>query len=130
MRSLLALFAFILLFASSACNRTVEIPTPTMPDGWEVRSDFEAEASELQGFEEAMGADLLGVRNTLFAVADGEVQVNTLLAASESDAAAVYEYMAAIKPEEFVLLSGTTVYEFVCNDAMLPQMREGRAHLE
>jgi hypothetical protein len=100
-----------------------------MPSEWKVVDDFVVSAAELKQFSSTMKADLVGVRNTSFDVEGLRVQVNTLVAASATDAERVMSYMKGIKSEQALFIRGTTVYEFVGKSDVNHLIPVGRQHL-
>lgn len=101
-----------------------------MPADWGVADDLQASSQDMSALATRMGAQLLGVRNTAFTVGEQRVQLNTIIAATPGDAESVMRYLLTIKTEEALLRRGTTIYEFVGPDAVLPLIRRGRQHLE
>lgn len=107
----------------------VHVASPRMPSDWEVERDFVTSRPETAALGTQMKAKLVGVRNTVYSVKGGRVQINTIRAASPRDAMNVVRHLQNIKPTEFVLRNKNTVLEFVGRDDVLPQIKTGREHL-
>ena len=70
------------------------------------------------------------MRNTIYAVNGKRVQLNTIVARDAASADEVMRSMREMKPDDFLLRKGLTLYEFVGMDEALPEMRAGRAHIQ
>lgn len=108
----------------------ISVPTPVMPDGWRVVESFLANQTTLNKFSEQMHAELLGVRNTTFAIDSVQVKVNTLVAANAADADSAMGYLGGMKSEDALYRTGTTIYEFVGSSKAEKLIAAGREHLQ
>ncbi len=114
----------------STASQKVSVPTPQMPATWQLEQNDLASADDVSSMGSRMGAQLLGVRNTVYTVDGQRVQVNTIITASPVDAENAMRFLLTLKSEEALLRRGTTVYEFVGQNDVLPHIRAGREHLE
>ena len=105
-------------------------PTPAMPDGWTVTADVNHTPQDFAPVARNLGGRLSALRNTDFAVNGKAVRVNTIVAATPADADRVMEALRAIKPAEFFVRDGLTIYEFVGKNDAIPEMQAGRRHLQ
>lgn len=103
--------------------------TPKMPSGWKVTADHLFTDAELTAVAQRLGGKLTGLRNTTFEVDGKSVKVNTIIASDATSADAVMARLGAMKPIEFMVRRGLCIYEFVCANDAIPQVREGRKHL-
>lgn len=107
----------------------VAVPTPQMPDGWQVAEDFQLAPTQLIEISAKMNADLLGIRNTSFEVEGLRIKVNTLIAGTNADAEKAMTYMKANKSEQALLQRGLTIYEFVGSSEINHLIPVGRQFL-
>jgi hypothetical protein len=104
-------------------------PAPDMPSGWEVVSDASFAPEDIQPVAKKLGADVSALRNTVYEVDGKRIQLNLIVAPDDENASRILEALRGLKPEEFLLRKGLTVYEFVGKNEAIPEMRAGRAHL-
>lgn len=114
---------------SAEAEHGAVVLTPAMPADWRITSDVLVTPQQLAGFASRMNAQLLGVRNAVYTVGARRVQLNTIVAASPSDAERVMAYLLTIKSEEALLRRGSTVFEFVGPNEVMDLIRAGRQHL-
>jgi hypothetical protein len=103
---------------------------PSMPANWHVSSDLSFPAGQIEPIAKKLGGEIAALRNTIYEVNGKRVQLNTILARDEASAGEIMSSMLKMKPDEFLLRKGLTLYEFVGMDDALPEMRAGRAHIE
>jgi|GEM_PF-3189276 hypothetical protein len=108
----------------------VTVPTPQMPAGWQVVENLQFSPAELIRFSSRINAKVLGVRNTSFAVDSLGVRVNTIITANPALAQRVMGYLKNVKPEQFLLQRGATIYEFVGTNAVNHLVSVGKQHLK
>ena len=104
-------------------------PTPAMPAHWKVISDIDFAAADIQPVAQNLGAAVSALRNTTYDVGGKQIKLNTIVAATPSDADSIVAALGKMKPAEWFLRRGLLVYEFVGSNATIPDMREGRALL-
>ncbi len=105
-------------------------PTPAMPAHWKVISDIDFAAADIEPVAQSLGAAVSALRNTTYDVGGKQVKLNTIVAATPTDADSIVAALGKMKPEEWFLRRGLLVYEFVGSNAAIPEMREGRALLD
>ncbi len=121
--------------AVAACSQTNTAsgagapPTPAMPAHWKVISDIDFAAADIQPVARNLGAAVSALRNTTYDVGGKQVKLNTIVAATPTDADSIVAALRKMKLEEWFLRRGLLVYEFVGSNATIPDMREGRALL-
>lgn len=129
-RMCVACFCFITcLFFSVGALGDGGPPLPQMPAHWQVVSDLQVPAEQVREMSAKLGAHLTGVRNTIFSVNGRKVQLNVITVPDLVNAEKLMTSLKAIKSEEALLQKGTTVYEFVGKNEVLPSIAEGRVHL-
>jgi hypothetical protein len=101
-----------------------------MPTGWRVVSDEAIPAADITPVARKLGGEITALRNTVYDVGGKRVQLNLIVAADKANAESIRDALVALKPAEFVLRQGSTLFEFVGADDAIPAMRAGRAHLE
>ena len=77
-----------------------------------------------------LGADLSGVRNTVYDVQGKRVQINVIVTPDSGNAEKLITKLRSMKVEEALLRKDLIVYEFVGKNDVLPQIAEGRRHLD
>ena len=102
---LLGFFVLISIGIIGGCESAdnqpaMAVPTPQMPDGWQVVEDFQVPPVQLSQIAAKMNADLLGIRNTSFEVEGLRIKVNTLITGTQADAEKVMIYMKGNKSEQ------------------------------
>ena len=102
---------------------------PTMPTGWKITSDQVFAPAAIKPVSDRLGGEVRALRNTVYDVRGKSVKLNTLVAASASDADRIMNRLLAMKPEEFVLRQGLRIYEFVRPNDAIPDMRTGAVHI-
>jgi hypothetical protein len=108
-----------------------EVPqTPNMPSHWNVVSDFQIPAEQVKAMSTKLGADLTGVRNTVYDVNGKRVQINVIITPDPWNAEKLMTKLRSMKAEEALLQKGLTVYEFVGQNDVLNLITEGRKHLD
>jgi len=105
-------------------------PAPKMPASWKVTSDVPLSADQVKAMSKKLGADLVGVRNTAYAVDGKKVQLNVLITSDAANAEKLMAKLKSMKAEAALLRKELTVYEFVGQNDVLPLIAEGRKHLE
>lgn len=135
--SVLGLVTVAIAICFSACSRSggsassgETLAAPTMPADWTVVSDVQVPAPQVQPMGADLGAELTSVRNTVYDVRGKRVQVNTIVAPDAANAEKLMTKMLTMKGEEALLLKDLTVYEFVGANDVLPEIAEGRQHLD
>ncbi|MFW6369299.1 MAG: hypothetical protein ACOC0J_01820 [Myxococcota bacterium] len=138
-RSWRRLLPLLLVLSLSACprqggeddrERMQAPPAPSMPEGWELRSDEVTPQEAIASVEQRLDGKIAALRNTVYEVEGRRIQLNVVKAAGDEDAFRIMESLRAMKTDEALLRRELVVYEFVGDDAALPAIREGRAHLE
>ncbi len=108
-----------------------EVPqTPNMPSHWKVVSDFQVPAEQVKAMSATLGADLTGVRNTVYDVNGKRVQINVIVTTDPWNAEKLMTKLRSMKAEEAFLQKGLIVYEFVGQNDILPLIAEGRNYLD
>jgi hypothetical protein len=108
-----------------------EVPqTPNMPLHWKVVSDFQVPAEQVKAMSTILGADLTGVRNTVYDVNGKRIQINVIVTTDPWNAEKLMTKFRSMKAEEALLQKGLIVYEFVGQNDILPLIAEGRNHLD
>jgi hypothetical protein len=103
---------------------------PAMPPHWKVISDLPVPAAQVRAMSDRLGADLGGVRNTVYEVNGKRVQINVIVTPDSENAEKLMTRLKSMKTEAALLQKGLTVYEFVGQNDALPLIAEGRRHLE
>jgi len=103
---------------------------PAMPADWEVVADAEMPANEVQTISANLDADLTSVRNTIYMVRGKRVQVNVMIVPDSATADTLMARLLTMKGEEFLLRKDLKIYEFVGTNDVIPEMAEGRKHLD
>ena len=132
-RQFLLSLSFVLIAMSLAVGCTERAPapaTPTMPADWKVKTDFLAPPGQIGPVAEKLGGEIDHVRNTVYDVNGKRVQLNTLVARNASSADKIMAALHHMKPGQFVLRDGLTIYEFVGKDDVMPDIAAGKAHLQ
>ncbi|RJQ72299.1 MAG: hypothetical protein C4519_18605 [Desulfobacteraceae bacterium] len=104
-------------------------PAPKMPAHWKVVSDYPVPAEQVKAMSSKIGADLSGVRNTIYDVNGKRVQINVIVAADPGHAEKLMTYLRSMKAEDALLRKELVVYEFVGKNDVLAVIAEGRRHL-
>jgi hypothetical protein len=104
-------------------------PTPAMPSHWEVTSDVDFAAADIEPVAQRLGGKVTALRNTTYDVGGKPVKLNTIVAATEADADSIMKALKSMKSEEAFVRRGRTIYEFVGANDVLPEIRAGRALL-
>ena len=131
-----ALLCCLLISVVSACSEKLDgesvrtAAAPTMPAEWSVTKDETFSPADIRPLSEKLGGEVTALRNTTYDVKGLPVKVNTIVTASSSDADKIMLKLRTIKPQEFLLRDGRTIYEFVGTNDSLPAMRAGMKHLE
>ena len=119
-----------------ACSRnggqapTAEAPAaPETPAGWEVTADFVAPVEQVKAMSKKLGAKLSGVRNTIYSVEGKRAQINVMVTPDTKNAEKLMKKLRSMKAEEAFVQRGLTIYEFVGENDVLPEMMEVRKHL-
>jgi hypothetical protein len=133
--SSLSVCAFIVFGLIAGCGSASEkpplsVPTPQLPEDWQVVETFSANQSTLSKFSEQMKAELLGVRNTTFVVDSLQIKVNTLVAANAADADSAMAFLLGMKSQDSIYRTGTTIYEFVGTSGTDSLVASGKQHLQ
>jgi len=100
-----------------------------MPSTWKVQTDASISAAKIQDIAKHLGGAIQALRNTVYTVGDARVQINTIITASDDDAKKIVATLGRMKRPDTFLRQGTVIYEFVGNNAALPTIQAGRAHL-
>jgi hypothetical protein len=103
---------------------------PAMPAHWKVTSDISLGEAEVKRISAKLGGQMVALRNTSYEVDGRKVKLNTLVAATAADGDKLYNSLKKIKPEDFLLRKGLTIYEFVGSNDAIPAMRAGRARIQ
>jgi hypothetical protein len=123
------LFSICFFYGGSALSSEVP-PTPNMPDRWVVEFDALAQKNQVDFLSNRLGAKLNGIRNTVYNVDGKRVQINVLVVPDSENAEKLMAKLKSMKTEEALFQKGTTVYEFVGENDVLPLIAEGRKHLD
>jgi hypothetical protein len=108
-----------------------EVPQkPNMPSHWKVVSDFQVPAEQVKTMSTKLGADLTGVRNTVYDVNGKRVQINVIITPDPWNAEKLMTKLRSMKAEEALLQKELIVYEFVGKNEVLNLIAEGRKHLD
>ena len=102
---------------------------PEMPAGWEVVSDWDVPAQEVEAVSKKLGVKLSCLRNTVYEVNGKQVKLNILVTPDVETADKLMTTMKSIKSEEAFLRKDLIVYEFVGENDVLPEIAEGKKHL-
>jgi hypothetical protein len=132
MRRVYSILAMIFLLAGCGgddAGMAQSASTPNMPDDWSVTSDQIFARSDIRPISSSLGGRIAALRNTMFEVDGKRVKVNTLVMRTITDADNVMISLRAVKPDDFLLRNGTTIYEFVCANDAIQHVRQGKAHL-
>jgi len=100
-----------------------------MPAHWTVVSDENFAAVDIAPVAASLGAEVSALRNTTYDVGGKPVKLNTIVAATATDADAIMAALGKMKPEEWFIQSGLIIYEFVGADDVQSEMRAGRTLL-
>ena len=103
---------------------------PEMPAHWKVTSDVQVPAAQVKAMEMKLGADLTGVRNTIYDVKGKRVQINVLVTTDPENAEKLMTKLRTMKSDVALLRKGLIIYEFVGQNEALPAIAEGRKHLD
>jgi hypothetical protein len=97
-----------------------------LPPGWQVRNEAATSPDQTAAVGRRLGVRLNGLTNTVLSVEGQRLQVNTMTAASEEDAARLYQKLLTMHwgCSAFVLRDGLRVVEFVGDSVPLAR----RAH--
>ena len=106
------------------------LKAPKMPPHWRVMTDFQVPADQVKTMSNRLGANLVGVRNTVYDVDGKRVQINTIVTLDAENAEKLIIKLRTMKAEETLLQKGLTIYEFVGQNDALSWIAEGRQHLE
>jgi hypothetical protein len=101
-----------------------------MPADWKVVSDFQLPVSQLTPMSNKLGVDLSSVRNTVYDVKGKRVQLNVIVTPDAGSAEKLMANLMSMKSEEGLLRKDLIVYEFVGGNDVLPEVAEGRRHLD
>lgn len=105
-------------------------PVPEMPAHWIVISDFQVPAQQVKSMSRKLGAELSGVRNTVFNVNGKRVQINVIVSPDHGNAEKLMAKLRSMKSDQALLRKELIVYEFVGQNDVLPLIAEGRKHLD
>ncbi len=105
-------------------------PIPQMPAHWKIVYDFSVPAEQVKAMSSKIGADLSGVRNTIYDVNGKRVQINVIIAPDSGSAEKLMTKLKSIKVEESLLRKELIIYEFVGQNDVLPLIAEGRKYLD
>ena len=106
-------------------------PASLMPASWKIVKDPVLPPDELARLSKKFGVELSSLKNTDYEVEGKTIKLNAMVVSDEKAAKALMNALHLdLKPDEFFLRKGLTVYEFVCTDDAIPLMRAGRKHLE
>ena len=116
---------------NNGASQTGEVPlAPEMPAHWTVTSAFQVPLEQVQAMSKKLGADLSSVRNTVYDVQGKRVQINVIVTPDSGNAEKLMTKLRSMKAEEALLRKDLIVYEFVGKNDVLPQIVEGRSHLD
>lgn len=100
------------------------LPSP-VPWSWTVQNDLLVPSPKVATLGRKLGAELTGIRNTVFNVGEGRtVQINAIVAASEADGDKLFSVLSSQKSEEFLVRRDNVVYELVGPDLVLAELHE------
>lgn len=105
-------------------------PEPQMPAHWKVISNFQVPVEQVKAMSAKLGAELSGVRNTIYDVNGKRVQINVIVTPDSGNAEKLMTKLRAMKAEEALIRKGLIVYEFVGQNDVLPVIAEGRKYLD
>jgi len=105
-------------------------PAPEMPAHWKVISDFQVPSAQVDAMSRKLGAELTGVRNSVYDVNGKRVQINVIAASDAGMVEKLMTHLRSIKAEDALLKKGEIVYEFVGQNDAFPSILEGRRHLD
>jgi hypothetical protein len=118
-------------FLCSVNANSGEVPqAPNMPSHWKVVSDFQVPVGQVKAMSTKLGADLTGVRNTVYDVNGSRVQINVIITPDTWNTEKLMTKLRSMKGEEALLQKGLVVYEFVGQNNVLPLIAEGRKYLD
>ena len=127
----LACLAISVVILSSCTNARSDAPAaPTMPSHWKVTSDQSFAPADIQPVAQNLGGNIAALRNTVYDVNGKRVKLNTIVAADAASADKIMVALRGMKPADFLLRKGMTLYEFVVANDAIPEAREGKAHLQ
>jgi hypothetical protein len=125
-----AALAIAIAFALASAAAWAEAPAaPQMPSHWHVAYDFEVPPDQVAAIEAKLGAEISALRNTAYDVRGKRVRINTIVAPDVESADALMRGLLRMKSELALLRKGLLIYEFVGTNDVLPEIREGRAHI-
>ena len=105
-------------------------PAPKMPSNWKVIFDFHLPAEQVKEIGTKLGANLHGVRNTVYDVNGKRIQINVIVTTDQGNAEKLMARLRSMKAEEALLQKKRTVYEFVGQNDVLSLIAEGRKYLD
>ena len=126
------LAAFAMAFCLGACspNGGKAPPAPEMPADWKVVSDFQVPVGQVKPMSKKLAADISSVRNTVYEVNGKRVQLNVIITPDTGNAEKLMAKLMSMKSEQALLRKDLIVYEFVGENDVLPEIAEGRRHLD
>lgn len=101
------------LIGSGGISAAQEPVPKTLPPGIQRQKTVEANATQRTAIGTRLGGTIDRLTNNWLTVGGRPIQVNRILAASDSDAAAIHSALLKIKPEPFCFRSGLSVFEYV-----------------
>jgi hypothetical protein len=101
-----------------------------MPADWKVTSDMSFPPGQIEPIAERLGGEIAALRNTVYEVNGKRVQLNTIVARDAASADQIMSSLREMKPDDFLLRKGLTLYEFVGKNEAQPEMRAGKAHIQ
>mgnify|MGYP001821282679 CR=1 FL=1 len=102
---------------------------PTMPAHWTVVSDESFAAVDIQPVAASLGGKISALRNTTYDVGGKPIKLNTIVAATATDADTIMAALGQMKPEEWFVRNGLVIYEFVGANDVQSEMRDARTLL-
>jgi len=131
------LAAFAMVFCLGACSPNggkapggEAPPTPEMPADWKVVSDSQVPVGQVKPMSNQLGVELSSVRNTVYDVKGKRVQLNVIVTPDAGSAEKLMAKLMSMKSAEGLLRKDLIVYEFVGENDVLPEIAEGRRHLD
>ena len=103
---------------------------PTMPSHWKVTSDVDFPADQIKPIAEKLGGNVTALRNTDYDVNGKRLRINTIVASDDANADSIMESLRKMKSDVALLRKGLIIYEFVGTNDVLPEIGEGKAHIE
>ena len=117
--------------ADSSATAEAEAPaTAKMPSSWLITANSKIPSTQISTISKKLGGEVASLRKTIYEVHGKPVQMNTIVANDFSSANRIWASLLTIKSKVALLRQGSTIYEFIGTNDVLPEINAGKAHLQ